>query len=497
MRSYLSSARTRLVLFVAVLIALLAVGPLTGQQQTTKAAAGEVLILDSTISGGAGSREAAAIVAAGKTPVIVNAATWGGMTAAQFASYDGIVLGDPTCTTDAGTIAAAVANANVWGPVIDGNVIVIGSDPVYHAGSRPGALTLINQGIDFSVDEAGKTGAYLDLSCIYHFQPGGTPVPVLDGLNGGGFIAIGANYLPGLNDVHIVATHPALGGLADADLSNWGNSVHNGFNAWPGAFEVLAIARDAGGSHVAPDGTRGYPYILARGEDLVVLSDIDLSPDDAVNPVGNNHTVTATVTVDDPIAGTPVVGTLVSFEVISGPNAGDNGTDTTDAAGQASFTYTGDGGPGVDTIVATFIDAAGLTQTSNKVTKEWIAERRDCLTDVTWNPVGGSFVTDPTPVAFGPAGTFTFDAKMTNVGTDAIFDLVSPVVTLSPDNRILNYPESPATVGDVLTLPLLDDYSDGVLLPGEMATFTFEVGLDPKAPFNFFVDLSCQSRPVR
>ena len=68
------------------------------------------------------------------------------MTAAQFASYDAIVLGDETCSVDKGDIAAAEVNAHVWGPVIDGNIIIIGSDPVYHVTYGPGAgpLNLIN-----------------------------------------------------------------------------------------------------------------------------------------------------------------------------------------------------------------------------------------------------------------------------------------------------------------------------------------------------------------
>jgi hypothetical protein len=343
----------------------------TGVSGTALAAPGEVLILDTTVAGGTSSLEALAAAAVGKTAVVVNGATWGSMSAGDFADYDAIVLGDPDCRSDLSLIAAAVANAEVWGPVIDGNVIIIGSDPVYHANrSSPGALVLINQGIAFSVDEPGKTGAYLDLSCYYHSSPSDTPVPVLDGINGGGFSVIGASSLPGLNDVHIVAEHPALVGLTDADLSNWINSVHEGFNTWPIQFEVLAIARDASGSHTAPDGSVGYPYILARGEGIVVISDIDLSPESAVNPLGTSHTLTAEVTTDDPTPGTPVVETEVTFTVIDGPHEGTTGSSMTDSSGQATFSYVGTE-VGVDTIEATFIDALSRTQRSNRVTKEW------------------------------------------------------------------------------------------------------------------------------
>ena len=329
---------------------------------------GEVLILGPTVTGGLSSREAQAVVLAGKVPVVVSAAQWQAMTAAEFDSYDAIVLGDPTCTTSAGSVSAAEATALIWGPVIDGNVIIIGTDPTFHF-SQGQAAQLIAQGIAFAVAEPGKTGAYITLSCIHHFSGSGTPVHFLDGLNGGGFTVIGASLLPGLNDAHIVASHPALAGLTDAGLSNWFNSVHEGFNTWPVEFEVLAIARDNNGSFTATDGTVGFPYILARGEQLVVISDIDLTPEDDVNPIGTPHTVTATVNQN----GVPVVGTTVTFTVIAGPHTGATGTDVTDANGEATFTYVGTA-VGKDFIEATFVDSLGRTQRSNRATKDWVAE---------------------------------------------------------------------------------------------------------------------------
>lgn len=355
--------------FVCFALALLVLSPLV-DHETAKAAPGEVLILETSVTGGLSSAEAQAALAVGKIPVVVSAATWDSMTAAQFADYDALILGDPTCSIDEASsiIGAAMGNANEWGPVVDGNVIIIGSDPVYHDNYESGAQRLINQGIAFAVDKPEKTGAYIDLSCYYHFDPACTPVPVLDGINGGGFTVVGAGNLPGLNDVHIVATHPALAGLTDADLSNWWNSVHEGFVTWPVQFEVFAIARDPAGSYTAPDGTIGYPYILARG--VEIISDIDLSPDSATNPIGTSHAVVATVTMDDPVPDSPVVGTEVTFSVIAGPHTGEGGTSTTDSSGQAAFSYVGTA-PGEDIIEATFVDAAGRTQRSDRVTKEW------------------------------------------------------------------------------------------------------------------------------
>jgi hypothetical protein len=348
-------------LFVFSLVLSLAV-------QSAWAAPGEVLILANSVTGGLGSREAQAVVAAGKTPVMATDTFWRSLTAAQFMAYDGLVLGDATCSTDlGGCVAAAIDTAMVWGPVVNGNVIIIGSDPVYHSGWIPGARTLITQGIAFAFNKASKLGAYIDLSCYYHFAGANTPVSVLDGLNGGGFNVTGGSYLPGLNDVKIVATHPAIAGLTDADLSNWGNSVHEAFNTWPAAFDVLAIARDSGGAYTASDGTRGYPYILARGEELVLLSDITLTPKTAVNPIGTTHTVVATVKENT----VPVAGKTVQFQVVAGPHLGASGTGVTDNNGQAVFTYLGTA-VGTDTIEASFVDSLGRRQ-FNRATKQWVS----------------------------------------------------------------------------------------------------------------------------
>ncbi len=98
----------------------------------------------------------------------------------------------------------------------------------------------------------------------------------------------------------------------------------------------------------------------------VSVAGIALSPATATNPVGGSHTVTALVTD----LGTPIPGVLVTFNVISGPNAGTTGTATTDAAGQATFTYSDTGGAGTDVITASFTDARGL-HTSPNVEKIW------------------------------------------------------------------------------------------------------------------------------
>jgi len=88
-----------------------------------------------------------------------------------------------------------------------------------------------------------------------------------------------------------------------------------------------------------------------------------LDPSLALNPPGTSHTLVATVTDE---SDEPVAGELVSFDVIAGPNQGDSGSEATDASGNASFTYVGDGGRGADRIVA-----STETDTSAESLKFW------------------------------------------------------------------------------------------------------------------------------
>jgi hypothetical protein len=103
---------------------------------------------------------------------------------------------------------------------------------------------------------------------------------------------------------------------------------------------------------------------------------ITLTPAAAVNEAGTEHSVTATVSQ----AGGGVEGVLVSFEVVSGPNAGEasdpgectpNADCTTDSDGEVSWTYAGTGGVGTDTIEACFEDENGEEQCA-RAEKTWV-----------------------------------------------------------------------------------------------------------------------------
>jgi hypothetical protein len=94
---------------------------------------------------------------------------------------------------------------------------------------------------------------------------------------------------------------------------------------------------------------------------------LSLTPLFATNPGGTQHTVTATYK----LAGVPQQDIQINFLVTAGPNVGEGGNSTTDVNGQASFTYTGDGGVGTDTIQATAVEQTGAPLVSAQATKDW------------------------------------------------------------------------------------------------------------------------------
>jgi cysteine-rich repeat protein len=187
------------------------------------------------------------------------------MTTADFAKYKAIVLADPDCEYDPSGLQFAVDTKDVWSPAVTGNIVLIGTDPTFHSSSEPGAVTLIDNSIKFAASGAGGTGLYFALSCYYANVDSAN----VDALAGFGTFTVRGN-LNCYNDVHIVASSPAIATLSDADLSDW-SSVHEAFSSYPtsgtGGFQSLAIAKDimGVGSQSYGDGTSGLPYIISRG----------------------------------------------------------------------------------------------------------------------------------------------------------------------------------------------------------------------------------------
>ncbi|HSP78260.1 MAG TPA: kelch repeat-containing protein [Myxococcaceae bacterium] len=230
--------------------------------------ASKVLILGSTVKGGLESDEAKAARGLGYEVELASDEEWAAKGMADFASYRALILGDFCKSLSA--VRAAVESRQVWGPIIDGNVLILGTDAAFH-----GVTSVTANAVRFVAAQEGRTGLYASLSCYYHGTKPHTPVPLLEPF--GDFTVSGVGCY---DEVHVVATHPALEGMSDGVLSKWGCSVHEAFDGFPAAdFTPLAIASDPAsgarlpGSEEFADGSRGVPFILARGATPVHCGD--------------------------------------------------------------------------------------------------------------------------------------------------------------------------------------------------------------------------------
>jgi len=173
-------------------------------------------------------------------------------------------------------------------------------------------------------------------------------------------------------------SHPEL--YINNDLDDGGGSINTEMDGLTVVLTCTAAVEANETNHMKLAIADGSDFILdsnvfLEAESFVVIQEsIILSPEFATNPVGTEHTVTATVF--DEFAD-PLPDRSVTIEITSGPNAGVSGTGVTDESGMFSLTYTDAAGPGVDILIASFEDSEGQTQFSNEAQKEWLAGDQD------------------------------------------------------------------------------------------------------------------------
>ena len=200
-----------------------------------------------------------------------------------------------------------------------------------------------------------------------------------------------------------------------------------GASGFSGAQEPVAI-----GSHVlsCPSPFGAYAYGFASADsygypgglalERIAELRVVLTPELALNPLETDHSVTAQVTenVIDPLPDREV-----TFNVVAGPNAGDTGVANTDPNGEASFTYSGDGGAGVDEIVASSLNDLEERIDSNTALKFW---DEDCQLngipdscDIDCNAFGGRCNEYPPRVWWKPGRRWRWSARRVSVDAHA------------------------------------------------------------------------------
>src|SRR5487761_2311706 len=333
-----------------------------------------VLINGDTLASFATVNESTIATGLGYTVTVVSGSTWDSMTAAQFAAYNVLVIGDPAC----GDLAPSVtSNESVWAPVVmgtsvhtqAGNRVLIGTDPVYHGfyNALTGPPHLISAGLQYAATTpSGTTGLYFDASCSGPYGNIATN-GVLDQLTSSGAGSWTEDTSPPCGgNVSLIASNPSFAGLSSGDLAGWECSVHESFPAYPSDWTLLAIATDTTshpvcGTDVSTGAAAcGEAYVLVAGTDLVVTApNLSVSQTTSSDTAGGTHSVTATVVT----GGSPTSGQLVTF-TLTGQNAGVSGTCApvtcvTDDDGNVVFTYTDVNGAGTDTIAASFTTSGG------------------------------------------------------------------------------------------------------------------------------------------
>ncbi|MCM3902702.1 MAG: hypothetical protein ND866_13435 [Pyrinomonadaceae bacterium] len=110
---------------------------------------------------------------------------------------------------------------------------------------------------------------------------------------------------------------------------------------------------------------------------------------------------------------------------------------------------------------------------------------------VTFDPFPATFTfkPDPTVCPAGFVGTFSFEARLTNISESSLTDLVVAVTTLTNGNLLQNAHGGPGGVSSRLTVPQEDGFSEGVLSSDEFVDVPFIICLTQRRPFQFFVDV--------
>jgi len=401
-------------LIVAMLSGVGVAGLVAGFAAPASAQSGTALINGDTVSGNP-SVEQTIATNMGLSVTVVSGSTWDSMTAADFAQYTVLIIGDPTCgplassvTSDNSTWTSAVM-ATAGGNTVVGNRVVWGSAPVLAGAAHPGAAKGITDGIAYAAALAPTTGhatgVYFDASCdAQALSPNPALVATLNMLSVGTARPWTENAHPTCGTtVSVIGTTPAFSNLKTSDLTGWPCAVHESFPTFETDFVPIAISTDSSdastcGTDTTTQATEcGEAFFLAAGPEVMAMdSEISVSPLTGTGPVDTTHTITATVR--SVAAGTPLVGQLVSFSV-SGVNAGATGTCVpadckSNSAGQVTFTYTGTNA-GLDTITASFMCNPAIHTATSDMT--WLAPAVT-TTPVTTTPVTTTPVTTPTGV---------------------------------------------------------------------------------------------------
>lgn len=203
-------------------------------------------------------------------------------------------------------------------------------------------------------------------SSLFGTNPGGSIVT-----NGAEVVSMGGNVFADAPNLPLdpsdrTGADPRLGPLGDNGGPTPTRALLPGSAALDAALPVLGVTTDQ----------RGVPRPSASAPDsgafeAEVSAEIVATPNPQTPAPGQGVTITLTLTDAD---GEPLTGVPAAVQVVSGPNAGTAGPiGLTDASGRLLFSYEGEGGPGVDTVIGSATLPGGSTIVSNPASVVWPA----------------------------------------------------------------------------------------------------------------------------
>ena len=171
----------------------------------------------------------------------------------------------------------------------------------------------------------------------------------------------------------------------------------------------------------------------------------------------------------------------------------------TDASGEHGFLLSGGSYTTLDPPGSTTTRAFGINDSGHIVGQYFdaggehgfLATLAKVLnTELSGEVKAGTTVFDPTPVPEGLAGTFAFTAEFCNTGSRQLKALASETSVLTTGNVLRNRDNgTPPAVGSLLTFSANHGYTDMRLDPGECVEVLYQIGLEKREPFQFFVDV--------
>ncbi len=220
----------------------------------------------------------------------------------------------------------------------------------------------------------------IQIDDVFVTVPGWTTSNARDAQGNGIADLWGSFTIPPNSTVILTQTGEFNFDTSDFGLTGCGNTIPDGQAPFPTVkitisgvattFNDTGHVLDTGGFDLACRGNESLQWRLIGTAGIQsTTGHLTLNPPTSVQTAGTPYTATAQLT---DAGNQPTPNAIVNFQVLTGPNAGKQGTGTTDFQGNARFTYTS-AVAGTDVLQASVTNTVGASVQSDPVTTTWLS----------------------------------------------------------------------------------------------------------------------------